>query len=71
MYGIAVNVIRPGSESRASGVGRQLTAQADVRGDEHLTFAITFTAFTAGRFLHETPPGADVAYVTVSSTYRF
>ena len=71
MYGIAVNVIRPGSESRARGVGRQLTAQADVRGDDHLTFTITFTAFEAGRFLRETPPGADVAYVAVSSTYRF
>jgi hypothetical protein len=71
MYGIGVNVIRPGSESRARGVGRQLTAQAEVRGDDHLTFAVTFTAFTAGPFLHETPPGADVAYVAVSSTYRF
>ena len=67
MYGIAVNVVRPGSESRARGVGRQFTAQADIRGDDHLTFTIAFTAFTAGRFLRETPPGADVAFVTVSS----
>ena len=45
LYGIAVNVVRPGGESRARGVGRQLTAQADVRGDDHLTFTIAFTAF--------------------------
>jgi hypothetical protein len=71
LYGIAVNVVRPGGESRARRVGRQLTAQADVRGDDHLMFTIAFTAFDAGRFLRETPPGADVTYVTVSSTYRF
>jgi Alginate export len=71
LYGIGVNVVRPGSESDARSVGRQLTAQADVRNGDHLTLSITFTAFAAGRFLRETPPGEDVAFVSVSSTYRF
>jgi Alginate export len=71
LYGIAVNVVRPGSESRARDVGRQLTAQVDCRVDDHLTLVVTGTAFFTGRFLQETPPGNDVAYVTVSSTYRF
>jgi hypothetical protein len=71
LYGIAVNVVRPGSESRASDVGRQLTAQVDFRVDDHLTLVVTGTAFFTGRFLHETPPGDDVTYVTVSATYRF
>jgi hypothetical protein len=71
VYGIGVNVVRPGSVSRARDVGRQLTVQADVRMDDHLIFAITFTAFAAGRFLRETQPGRDVAYAAVSSTYRF
>jgi hypothetical protein len=71
LYGIGVNVVRPGSESRARSVGRQLTAQADVRSNDHLTHSITVTAFAAGRFLRETPPGEDVAFVSVSSTYRF
>jgi hypothetical protein len=35
-----------------------------------VTLTITVTAF-AGRFLRETPPGADVAYLAFSSTYRF
>ena len=71
LYGIAVNVVRPGGESRARDVGRQLTAQVDFRVDDHLTLMVTGTAFFTGRFLQETPPGEDVAYVTVSSTYRF
>jgi Alginate export len=71
LYGIAVNLIRPGRESRAHDVGRQFTAQADVQVDDHFTFAVTCTAFFASRFLHETPPGRDVAYVAVRSTYRF
>jgi hypothetical protein len=71
LYGIGVNVVRPGSESRARSVGRQLTAQADVRSNDHLTLTITVTAFAAGRFLQETPPGEDVVYLAVSSTYRF
>ena len=71
VYGISVNLIRPGGASRARNVGRQLTVQTDVRIDEHLTLGITSTMFVAGRFLHETPPGNDVAYLAVSSTYRF
>src|SRR5262245_36385767 len=71
LYGIGVNVVRPGGESAARSVGRQLTVQAEMRSDDHLTVTVTITAFAAGRFLQETPPGADVAYVAVSSTYRF
>lgn len=71
LYGIAVNVVRPGGKSDARDVGRQLTAQVDFRVDDHFTLVATGTAFFTGRFLRETPPGDDVAYVTVSSTYRF
>jgi hypothetical protein len=71
LYGIGVNLVRPGRYSRARNVGRQFTALVDVRVDDHFTFSVTSTAFFAGRFLHETPPGRDVAYVAVSSTYRF
>jgi hypothetical protein len=71
VYGIDVNLIRPGGDSRARDVGGQLTVQADLRPDEHLTLSIMSTAFMAGRFLHETPPGSNVAYLAVSSTYRF
>jgi hypothetical protein len=71
VYGIGVNLIRPGDNSRARDVGRQLTVQADLQADEHLTLSIMFTRFAAGRFLRETPPGNDVAYLAVSSTYRF
>jgi Alginate export len=71
VYGIAVNLVRPGGKSRARGVGRQLTVQTDIRLDEHLTLAIVSTTFAAGRFLRETPPGNNVAYLAVSSTYRF
>jgi hypothetical protein len=71
LYGIGVNLARPGAGSRSRDVGRQLTTQADVRVDDHLTVVVTATAFWAGRFLRETAPGRDVAYVAVSSTYRF
>jgi Alginate export len=71
LYGIGVNLVRRAGESRASDVRRQLTVQADVRADAHLTFGVTFTAFLAGRFLRETGPGGNVLYVAVNSTYRF
>jgi hypothetical protein len=71
LYGIGVNLVRPGGESRARDVGRQLTVLADFRVDDHLGMAVTYTAFFAGRFLQETPPGEDVGYLAVSSTYRF
>jgi hypothetical protein len=71
VYGIAVNLVRPGDDSRARDVGRQLTVQADLRVDKHLTLTIMSTTFAAGRFLRETPPGEDVAYFAASSTYRF
>jgi hypothetical protein len=71
LYGIGVNLVRPGRPSRARDVGRQFTVQADVRADGHLTFGITFTAFLAGRFLRETPPGGNVTYLGLSSAYRF
>lgn len=71
LYGIGVNVIRPGGESGARKVGRQLTVQADFRVDDHFTVAVTSTFFFAGRFLRETPPGSDVTFVAVSPTYRF
>jgi hypothetical protein len=71
VYGISVNLIRPAGVSRARDVGRQLTVQTDFRVDEHLTLAVTSTAFIAGRFLRETPPGENVFYVAVTSSYRF
>jgi len=71
LYGIAENLIRPGGDSRARDVGRQLTIQADFRVDDHLTLTVTSTGFFADRFLHDTPPGNDVTFVAVSSTYRF
>jgi plasmid stabilization system protein ParE len=71
LYGIAVNLVRRAGESRARDVGRQLSVQADVPADGHLTFGVTVTAFLAGRFLRETGPGRNVRYAAVNSTYRF
>jgi hypothetical protein len=71
LYGIGVNLIRPGGESLAREVGRQLTMQADVRMDDHLTLTVTSTGFFADRVVRETPPGSDVTFVAISSTYRF
>jgi hypothetical protein len=71
LYGIAVNLVRRAGQSRSRDVGCQLTVQADVRADGHLTFGVTVTAFLVGRFLRETGPGRNVRYAAVNSTYRF
>jgi Alginate export len=71
LYGIGMNLIRHGGDSRARKVGRQLTMQADFRIDDHLTLSVTSTTFFVDRFLRETPPGSDVTFVGVSSAYRF
>ena len=71
VYGIGINLLRPGNQSSARHIGDQATLQASYAVDPYLTFFVTASYFRAGRFLHETPPGEDVGYVSAWAAYRF
>ncbi len=71
IYGIGVNLLRTGRRSSARHVGDQATLQAAFSVDAYLTLFATASYFRAGRFLHETPPGEDVGYVSAWAAYRF
>ncbi len=71
LYGIAVNPQRPGSPSRAGSVGRQLALEIDWAPTPNVTCQATLTHFMAGRYLRESPPGANVRYALTWVSYRF
>jgi hypothetical protein len=71
LYGIAVNPQRPGTPSRARFVGRQLAREIDWAPTSRLVYQLSLTHFGSGRYLQETPPGADVRYFLSWVTYRF
>jgi alginate export protein len=71
IYGINTNLIRDNPASRARGVGFQPSLTTELNVNRHLAVTVVFTRFQSGRFLRETPPGGNVSYLTVWSTYRF
>jgi hypothetical protein len=71
MYGIAVDLQRPGHLSNARHVGTQPTAQFVWTPTAHISITATVSYFRTGRFLRETPPGDNVQYGTGWITYRF
>jgi hypothetical protein len=71
LYGIAVGPQRPGSQSEARFVGRQLALEFDWATSAGLSYQVTITHFEPGRYLRETPPGESVRYLLGWVTYRF
>ncbi len=71
IYGIAVNLFKPGRPSRARYIANQPDLQVQCPVNRHFTLVAIFTQFRAGRFIEETPPSKTVGYVTLYGTYRF
>ena len=71
LYNVSLVPIRTGSASRASHVGTQITVELGWRAGPHVTYSATYTHFTSGAFLRETPPGENVRFVMTWLSYRF
>ena len=71
IYNFADILIRPGNRTDARFVGAQPGGQIDVHLNQHWTAGIGYSHFFAGEFLKKTPPGKDVDYFVLSSSWRF
>jgi len=71
IYGVAVNLLRPGQISRARYIGNHASAQFEYRVDRHTTITWEYLHFFPGPFLEQTPPGRNVNYVNASVAYKF
>jgi len=71
IYNFADILVRPGNRTDARYVGAQPGGQVDVRLNPHWTSSMQYSHFFAGEFLKKTPPGKDVDYFVLSSTFKF
>jgi hypothetical protein len=71
LYSVSLSPVRPPGASGAAHVGTQMTLQLEWRMDRHASYTATYTHFTAGRFLTETPPGRNVESLMTWVSYRF
>lgn len=71
IYNFADILIRTGNRTDARFVGAQPGGQIDVHLNRHWTAGIQYSHFFAGEFLKKTPPGKDVDYFVLSSSWRF
>lgn len=71
IYNFASVLVRPGNKTDARYVGAQPGGQLDLRLNPHWTATMQYSHFFTGEFLKKTPPGQDVDYFVLSSTFRF
>lgn len=71
IYNFASILVRPGNRTNARYIGAQPGGQADFQIDRHWTAAMQYSHFFTGEFLKKTPPGKDVDYLVLSTTFRF
>src|SRR5262249_47195756 len=71
IYNFADVLVRGGNRTDARYVGAQPGGQMDLRISVHWTTNMQYSHFFAGEFLKKTPPGKDVDYFVLSTTFRF
>ena len=71
IYNIGGFLTHVGNTSSARYVGSQIQTGAEYAFDRHLTAALTWEHFFAGRFLKEIPPNRPVNFVAVQWLYNF
>jgi hypothetical protein len=72
VYGLGVNLLRPGSENQARYIGTQPSVGIYWQVDRHFSLSGAYTHFSVGPFLTESAtPGRDVNYAAVWATYKF
>lgn len=71
IFNFADILVRPGNQTDARYVGSQPGGQVDVQVSRHWAANLQYSHFFAGDFLKKTPPGKDVDYFVLSTTFRF
>jgi len=71
IYNFADILVRPGNRADARYVGSQPGGEADIQFNRHWTANVQYSHFFAGEFLKKTPPGKDVDYFVLSTSWRF
>ena len=71
IYNFADLLVRPGNRTDARYIGAQPGGQIDLQLNRHWTANLQYSHFFAGEFLRETPPGKDVDYLAMSTSWRF
>jgi hypothetical protein len=71
LYNVQLAPVRGSSPSRATQVGSQMTVELGWRASPHVAYSATYTQFTSGAFLRQTPPGESVRFVMTWVSYRF
>jgi hypothetical protein len=71
IYNFADILIRPGNKTDQRFVGAQPGGQIDMQLEPHWTAGVQYSHFFTGEFLKQTPPGKDVDYFVLSSSWRF
>lgn len=72
VYGLGVNLLRPGLDNRDRYVGSQPSAGVYWQPSRHIGLSAAYTHFSVGPFLvHSPSPGKDVDYAAVWASYKF
>lgn len=71
IYNFADILVRPGNLTSARYVGSQPGGEIDLQLTAHWTAGLQYSHFFTGKFLKNTPPGKDVDYFVLGSTFKF
>jgi hypothetical protein len=72
VYGLGVNLLRTGMESRERYIGSQLSASLVWHATRHVDLSVAYAYFAAGPFITEsTTPGRDVQYTSALVKFKF
>ena len=71
IYNFADILVRAGNHTDARYVGSQPGGQIDLQLTPHWSAGLQYSHFFAGEFLTKTPPGKDVDYFVLSSSFKF
>ena len=71
VYGFGGLLLRPGIAAQASFIGTQTNLEIRWAFTPHLTIALNPAAFLNGKFLQQTSPAHNIAFVNLGLTYRF
>jgi hypothetical protein len=72
VYGLGVNLLRTGQESRERYIGSQLSASVVWHATQHVDLSLAYAYFVVGPFLTDSAmPGRDVQYASAFVDFKF
>ncbi|WP_321474646.1 alginate export family protein [uncultured Paludibaculum sp.] len=71
VYGISGNLIQSGRAASARYIGTHASTQVEWRFNRHWSATAIYLHFFPGDFLRQAPPGRNVNFVAVWTTYKF